>query len=68
MILTPPYTKATVVWFAALYVASITLVVLPLGILGCCKEENYDRCMKRMSNDPSKLRRLVQRVTSLPFL
>lgn len=68
MILTPPYGASTVVLFAALYVTSATLVVLPLGILGCCKEENYDRCISRMSTDPSKLRRLLQRVTSLPFL
>ena len=65
-LLTPPYPRATFIAFASLYVLSITLVIMPIGILAFCVQPNYERVMEVMSMHENKLFRLIERVILVP--
>ena len=66
-ILTPPLEKGTIVVFTSVYVLSLSLVLMPLGLLGYCLEANYDRAIRQMPMDSDRITRLQKRLMALPF-
>ena len=65
-VLTPPYAAADLTIFSGVYVLTISVFVMPSGILGFCVEDNYHRTIEQMSMDPDKFKRLIQRLLWVP--
>ena len=53
--------------FTASYVFTIAVVVLPIGVLGFCLRDNFERAVNKMSMDDSQMRRLMLRLLAAPF-
>ena len=65
--LTPPHSRTTICIFASVYNASISALVIPLGMLGFGMRPNFERAVGMMSMDDDKLRRLFWRVVYVPL-
>jgi hypothetical protein len=61
-LLEPPYDGSVLSLFAALYVMTLLLFVMPMGVLGFCMESNYDRVLALMSMDDNRVTRFCNRL------
>lgn len=62
LLVAPPFSVAELALFAGLYVLTTMLAVMPLGILGFCIEDNFDRALQLMSMNPNRTQRLSERL------
>jgi len=66
-VLSPPLPAATIALFAGVYVLCISVLVMPMGILGFCVQDNYERAIGMMSMEENWRHRLVHRLCAVPF-
>ena len=67
LLMSLPLKAMTLATFAGFYVFSVSFVVMPIGILGFCVQDNYDRAVGMMSMSEQRCARLVERIILVPF-